>query len=143
MLSVVAGLLRIFFPALKEWMKSKKLGPKLDKSLKEINQIFLMNILLVALFFASVEHGVFLYANYTDRLREAAYVRRETEYLNQRLKELQDHNQYLRGRYVSAMMALEEYADEDPQKILRRLEETGTAQPVEPEATEPNQPGLR
>lgn len=125
MLSVAMGLFRILFPALMEWLKSKKLGPKSDQSLKEINQLFIMNVLLVAVFLAALEHGISIYATYTDKLREAAYVRRETEYLSAQVEDLKERNQFLRGRYSQALQAIEFYVDGDPNRAIKTLEDKG------------------
>lgn len=122
----------MLFPALKEWLKARKLGPKSDASLKEINHIFIINVMLVALFLASVEHGMTIYSIYAKQLSEAAYVRRETELLTVRVKELQDHNDYLRGRYATAMKTIEYFSEDDPSKVMRSLEKTGVLDQVGP-----------
>lgn len=136
---IITGLFRILWPALMEWLKSKKLGPKSDTALKEINQMFIMFILLVVIFFASVEHGISIYSSYTEKLREAAWVRRDNEILELRVAELREHNIYLRSRYRTALNALENFADEDPEKIIRSMEDSGTIpKSVTPPPSKPN-----
>ena len=129
--SLIVGLLKLLWPAIKEWWRSKKLSPKSDKALREINQIFAMQILLLALFFVSIEHGISIYAHHTGKQREYSYERRAAEQQVAHFAEVKQENDYLKGQYTRVIKALEYYAKEDSWVVLQRLEEAGVLKPLQ------------
>lgn len=136
-MTIIFQLLRLFLPAVKEWWRSKKLTPKSNSALREINQIFLMQCILFCMFILSTMHGVSIFNVHTKKVNETAYIQQNDQWRSRQLTELQEQNKYLKERYTLVVKALELYAREDSFVVLQRLEEAGVIQP-QPKST-PNE----